>query len=221
MKPILTALMILMAQSVSLCHANMLTYGNFDTPDNEWWADSGWTSWGLGGRMRGAARGDGGRGVAAYGGAITNGTWMGFYQDVPATSGVTYTFTIWVRKEIHYNEDSTELKLEWKDSHYTDLGGTFITNISRQAAPTFIKFTLSGSTINPACAYVRPIVFTRWLTPTNDQMTTMQFDDASLEAEPAAVIEISQRPWLAFGIMFLAPIVGRKLRKIRRIYLTK
>ena len=99
--------------------------------------------------------------------------------------------------------------------------GAFITNISRQAAPTFIKFTLSGSTINPACAYVRPIVFTRWLTPTNDQMTTMQFDDASLEAEPAAVIEISQLPWLAFGIMFLAPIVGRKLRKIRRIHLTK
>jgi hypothetical protein len=219
MKPILTALMILMAQSVSLCHANKLTYGNFDTPDNEWWADSGWTSWGLGGRMRWAARGDGGRGVAAYGGEATNE--LGFYQNVPATSGVTYTFTIWVRKEINYNEEHTELKLEWKDSHYADLGGTFITNISSQAGPTFTKFTLSGSTINPACAYVRPIVFTRWLTPTNDQMTTMQLDDASLEVESAAVIEISQLPWLAFGIMFLAPMGGVNLRKIRRIPLPK
>ena len=220
MRKILSVLTILMAQSIPLCHANILNNGTFDTPDNVWWANSGWQ---VGDPA--AVKLLPPAGVAAEGWppmAVDNQrNGMGFYQDVAATSGVTYTFTIWVREGDQLQRGLHRTKLEWKDSHGTDLGGTLITNISGQAGPTFTKFTISGSTINPACAYVRPVMYTQWLTPTNSQTATMQFDDASLEAEPAAVIMISQLPWIAFGIMLSAPIVGRKLRKPLRIHRTK
>lgn len=176
---------------------NLLINGDFNSPDDNLMDYSGWSAWWAGdrpcGRETWADRAYNGRGFAVYGWG--EGSLVGIYQNVAATCGVTYTFTVWVKKEINYDEEYTEIKLEWKDADMADLGGSCFTNLTAQTGPTYTLYTISGSTTNPVCAYVRPVIYTQWNTPAVTESASMQFDDAELVIEPAAVILISQEPW--------------------------
>ena len=175
---------------------DLLVNGDFNNPDDNLMDYSGWYAWWSGerpcGRETWADRAYNGRGFAVYGWG--EGSLVGIYQNVAATCGVTYTFTVWVKKEIHYDEAYTELKLEWKDADMADLGGSCFTNLTSQTGPTYALYSISGSTTNLACAYVRPVIYAQWNTPTVTESASMQFDDAALTIEPAAVILISRQP---------------------------
>ncbi len=201
------------------CSASLLANGAFGTPDNESWAGSSWIAWGESGRTTWAARDELGRGVGMFG--WTAGSNAGLFQDVPATSGVTYTFSIWVRKEINYNEDWTHLKIEWRGAGFEDLGGTISTNIVGQAGSTYTKFTISGSTTDTLCRYARAVVMTEWSTPTNAWWATIQFDDASLVAEPAAVIMLSGVSWIVIGTMFVLCLARQRASRNRATLVTQ
>jgi len=189
----------------SACSADALNSGDFNSPDNESWDNAGWQGhWGSCGRPSWAEREGTGRGVAAYGWGSGEG--VGFFQDVPATAGVTYTFSIWVKKEPNYSENYTHLKIEWLDSSHAQLGDTISTNIAGQSTSTYGKFAISGSTTNPACAFARAVVMTEWTTPTNNWWATMQFDDASLVAEPGTVIQISSLLIVLTGMIVAGPL---------------
>ena len=186
----MSAVLVAVLLPAGLASANLLVGGDFSSPDNEGWAQSGWVSWGgPGGRPLWADRAGTGRGAAAYGWAEASE--LGLYQDVPASAGLTYTFSIWVKKEPNYHEHSTLLKLEWVDAQHNLLGDAEVTNITGQAGETFAKFSVSGRTLNPACAYVRVVAFTRWNTPTAWNGLVLMFDDASLVPQSGALIEIS------------------------------
>ena len=189
--------------SIPLCHADLLTNGNFNTPDNQWWAASGWDGWGCS-RSNCADRAGNGRGAMAPDCTTTD--TAGFYQDVPVTLGLTYTFSIWARKDAGYPDKNTEIKIEWMDANKVILS-SLITNITGHVGPTYAKFKISGSTENSHCKYIRVVATMAWsnIVP----HATMQFDDAYLEAEPGTVIEISEtRPNPFYPALLLVPLAG-------------
>ncbi|MFH0880717.1 MAG: hypothetical protein V2A34_13460 [Lentisphaerota bacterium] len=175
---------------------NELKNGSFDAPDDEWWAGSSWSIWtdpDVCGRPWWAERThpqewSGRRGAAAFG--WENANEMGLYQDVAGGAHVVYTFTVWVRKERNYNEDFTQLNIEWLDRNRNWLGGNICSNITGRASNDFTRFTVTGSTTNTHCAIVRAVIWAKWKTPTNTSTVSLQFDDAELTARPPTIIRI-------------------------------
>lgn len=187
---VLVAVVVMLA-GADVVSANLLTNANLNEPsNNDGWAGSGWVSWGgPGGRPEWADRAGAGRGAAAYGWAA--GSSFGFFQDVPATRGVTYDFSIWVLKEANYPEEMTQIKIEWVDATGQHLGGDIVRDISGQATDSFTRFRVSGRTTNAACTHARAVVYTQWATSTNWNGLAIKFDDASMVAVPGTLLELS------------------------------
>ena len=218
MRKCLLSCLVLFLLAVSMGSAfggNLLINGNFNSPDNNAMDNSGWNAWWAGERLCGretwADRAYNGRGFAAYGWGAAS--FVGIYQDVAATPGVTYSFTVWIKKESNFNENYTEIKLEWKDSNFSDLGGTVGLNLTGQAGTSYARYTVSGSSTNPACAYVRPVIYTQWGVPATNNSATIHFDDAELVAEPGSMILISGLPLVMAGMCFVVPVLKRRMKR--------
>jgi hypothetical protein len=177
-----------------LCPAgeNLLQNGSFDQPDNIGWSGSEWSIWTAEnqcGREPWAERTNtSGRGAAAYGWNSANE--MGIYQDASGAADTLYVFSVWVKKEVNYNEAQTELKIEWLDDALGRLGGDVVSNITGQAGTTYTKFTVTGSSTNAECAVARIVIHTQWNNPAITSKASMQFDDVILRAYPATVIQV-------------------------------
>ena len=166
MRKFITVLAVLVLRSIPMCHANLLTNADFNTPDTEWWINIAWTAWGREGdediacyRLKDADRAGNGRGAVAQGWKSPR--TVGFHQDVTVTLGLTYTFSIWVRKNAGYTESNTDIKIEWLDAGRAHLGSV-ITNITGQAGTNYTKFKISGSTDSDRCKYIRVVAATAW-----------------------------------------------------------
>ena len=176
---------------VTACSGNELKDGGFTTPDSESWDGSSWSTWtatSVCGRPTWADRLNSGRGAAAYG--WYNANELGFFQDVPGAAFVTYNFSIWVRKERNYNEDVTQLKIEWLDRNRNWLSESIVSNITGRSSANYALFTVTGSTTDTNCEIVRVVAWARWKTPTNTTWATLQLDDADLTAVAPTVLRI-------------------------------
>lgn len=164
---------------------NLLTGGDFNQPDGTSMDETGWSAW-WGEpqpvtRETWADRGGNGRGVVVNGALAGN--LVGFYQTVTATPGVTYVFSVWAKKEKHYNEVNTHLKIEWLDSGQQPVDEAAPVFITGKTGPTYKQFAVSGSTTNPLCCYARAVVYAEWATSASTISAGLHFDDASLVAE--------------------------------------
>ena len=112
------------------------------------------------------------------------------------TLGLTYTFSIWVRKNAGYTESNTDIKIEWLDAGRAHLGSV-ITNITGQAGTNYTKFKISGSTDSDRCKYIRVVAATAWSNAM--PQASMQFDDAYLETEPGTVLKYPKPIWNLFA----------------------
>lgn len=190
------AVLVLIAGVAVTGLANELRNGTFDSPDNNSWVGSSWSTWttpGACGREWWAQRvgpqeGAGTRGAAGYGWMAASE--MGIYQDVPGKANITYTFKVWCRREINYNPDIVQLNIEWLDINHAFLTDHLYLNITPLVSNTWQQFTVSGSTTNTNCAFARAVIYTRWLDPTNITSASMQFDDAEVTATPPTFLQI-------------------------------
>ena len=139
-------------------------------------------------------------------GAI-RGTWAGnnnggWWQEKPATPGVTYTFSLWVWADNTWtNQNAQGIKLEFLDGTTNGPGNTIsaVTNSFTGIGESWAQKTLQGTAPTNA-AWIRVVVYASDV----GSAGALQFDDIDLVAEPGTVIILSQ--------LTVLPVVAALLR---------
>ena len=158
----------------------------------------------------------------AHGGtweATIRGNWAGdnnggWWQEVPATSGVTYTFSAWFWADASWTNQSEQgMKIEFCSGTYS--GETLVL----QAATNFdgigeswVQKTVSG-VCPPGATWARVVV---WANSVGSD-GALQMDDFSLVAEPGTVILMSDDRLPTFPrLMLLIPLAALYMRRCRK-----
>ncbi|MFH0953852.1 MAG: hypothetical protein V1873_05950 [Verrucomicrobiota bacterium] len=150
-----------------------LTNADFEYPAAPGISNSGWSYWGAAGREDWAVR------TGKYGGLFTSQTNgdSGLYQDL-ATTGGTYTFTLWIRQQAGAAPTNTRLSLEW----YTVAGGTIrvdtrdLTPYPRDAR--WHRAYVTGTCLEDTVHHVRALFASQCGGGTVQSSSSLFFDDA-------------------------------------------
>lgn len=205
MKKFIPAVMcLLLVAMVNSAGANLLNNAGFEdagTTDDEarYWQ---WDNPNLnGGRWGTAARRQWHVRTGSWGGTIM-GTWAGdasggWWQEAPATPGVTYTLSGWFKAdnnwtnqtsqgitiEFYAGENNGQTRISDEVYHFDGIGESWVQKTVSAVAP-------------PNARWVRAVI---WVNNVGDQ-GALHFDDIALIPEPGTVIILSSVPGVILGM---------------------
>lgn len=220
MRKFIVVSLVLVLGAVASARGNLLSNSGFEDQGWSSGAAVNWqwmnpdvhgSSWGNASRENWRAHG--GTWEATIRGSWAGGVDGGWWQEVPATPGVTYTFSAWFWADGSWtNQADQGIKIEFFSG--TNSGGPIISavsNLFQGVAESWVQKSVSG--VCPAGAtWARAVV---WASAVGDN-GALQCDDASLVAEPGTVILISQLP-VFLGCVLTVPLLRRSWRRRTKI----
>lgn len=161
--------------------AQSFTNGNFESPAATTdYTNSGWTAYGDASERQPWSAHTGSRG--GYFPSWNGDSSGGVYQDVAATNG-TYTFSIWIRKELSVSNQQALAQIGWYDANTNPLqleATADITDVPADAQ--WHQVHVTGTCDSNELAIVRLSLFVDWGPATGPDDKAFMFDDAEYYA---------------------------------------